>query len=114
MPGIWDYARELIREFNNIINFDQAVAAIVRGSRAVIDVERKQVVSTTKVGDTYTYRTARALSGMLRGLVPLSNIGKARFAGIPPVALVGTKSIEVILDSIGDVFDPLRAVSILC
>jgi hypothetical protein len=114
MPGVYDYARSLCRQFKEVIELDAAITAVVRGSRAVLEVERKQVISISDVSCLKQHKYARALSGMLKGQLPLSNVGKMRFMGLPPVALIDSKGVQLVLTAVGDVKDPLRAISILC
>jgi hypothetical protein len=114
LPGVYDYSRLLVSTMKLHGLEDKVFSSVVRGTRAVLEIEKTQVINLTNVSGQSKYRYARALSGRLKGIVPLGGASKARFLGLPPLSLVSDKQREALILALGDTSDKVWALQVLC
>ena len=104
--GIRDYTLQLAAQYFGMVSRDRVEAAVKRATVRQLAVTRDTRLTVTKLPSDTRYRFGRALYKMYKSLVDIPYIEKAKFIGIPPIALLGNTATSFIRRLIYDAADP--------
>jgi hypothetical protein len=111
MPGILDYARALSQTYEGLMDEKSILKKVIGATRRQISVTRKTWLKISLLPPVTRYMYGRALYKMYHGIIDIPHIEKARFVGIPPIALIDSRSkniVKSIITSVADVDYALR------
>lgn len=112
-PGIFDYARTLAQAYEGVLDEQQAKRRVISATTRQISVTRKTWLDIVPLPTDTFYRYGRALYKMYHGLVSMPHLEKARFVGIPPIALLDSRSRNIIRNIIVEASDVEYALRVL-
>lgn len=111
-PGINDYTRRLTQQYFGLTNSDKVRSAVTAATRRQLAVTRKTRLHVEDVSQQQRYGYGRALYGLYKRVVNIPYLEKAKFVGIPPIALLGIKAAKYVKRLIADVADPEYALRV--
>jgi len=112
-PGIIDYARRLHRVVREKVSYDTIKASVYRATRSQLDVTRKTKLELSDVSLSVKYKCARALHKMLKSVIRLPFIPRARFLNVPPVALATREQLDKLFSVIPTSGDTAWAMKVM-
>jgi len=112
-PGIIDYARRLHRVVREKVSYDTIKASVYRATRSQLDVTRKTRLELSDVSLSVKYKCARALHRMLKSVIRLPFIPRARFLNVPPVALATSDQLDKLFSVIPTTGDTAWAMKVM-
>ncbi|ALX17420.1 putative RNA-dependent RNA polymerase [Panax notoginseng virus A] len=105
MPGILDYAEILNNQYGDYIPIDNIKKKIIYATHRQLEVTRGTRLIVTDVQHDDKYKYGRALFRMYKGLITIPYVEKARFLGIPPIAMLSHSSMKFVTKLISSVKD---------
>nr|WMV64405.1 putative RNA-dependent RNA polymerase [Uromyces fabae virus] len=112
-PGCFDYATRLHKRLNGVVSFNTIHKSVSRATRAQLAITRETRLHIDDVSAQVKYKYARALKGMYKGIVKLPFIARARFLGVPPLALASPAQVNKLLKLTASVHDTMWALKVL-
>ena len=106
MPGIMDYARLLNQQYYGLVTETKVIQAVTSATIRQLAVTRRTRLSTADIRREQKYKYGRALYKYYRRIVNIPYLEKAKFVGIPPIAMLGTKAAQFVRRLIYDAADP--------
>jgi len=113
VPGCRDYAALMERRLNGVIPFNKIHQSVSRATRAQLAITRESKLVLDDVSAQVKYKYARALKGMYKGIVKLPFIARARFLGLPPIALASQAQISKLMRLTSSVSDVAWTLKVL-
>nr|AWX94599.1 putative RNA-dependent RNA polymerase [Panax notoginseng virus B] len=112
MPGINDYAEILETQYGDFMPLDDVRKKVINATHRQLEITRGTSLKITDVRHTVKYKFGRALFRMYKDKVNIPYVEKARFLGIPPIAMLSHSSMKFVtklISSVKDVDYTLRA-----
>jgi len=113
VPGCRDYAALMEKRLNGVIPFNKIHQSVSRATRAQLAITRESKLVLDDVSAQVKYKYARALKGMYKGIVKLPFIARARFLGLPPIALASQAQISKLMRLTSSVSDVAWTLKVL-
>ena len=111
-PGIYDYTQQLSKQYEGLMDPERIHKAVSRATHRQLAVTRGTRLIVKDVRHEVRYGFGRALYKMYRGIIDIPYLEKAKFVGIPPIALLGVQAASKIRKLICDVADPEYVLSV--
>uniref|UniRef100_A0AAU6W4E3 RNA-directed RNA polymerase n=1 Tax=Birch toti-like virus TaxID=3143166 RepID=A0AAU6W4E3_9VIRU len=105
MNGIGDYSRLLYTMFGEYMSESIIRKKVSRATERQLLVTRRTRLTISSVKNETRYKYGRELFREYRKIIAIPHIEKARFLGIPPIAMVNEKGFKKIKDLIEHVTD---------
>ena len=104
-PGIYDYARLLVKQFGRYIGEDQALRSVQEATRRQLAITRRTWLTETDVSMDRKYEYGKTVFRMYRELVNIPHLEKARFVGVSPISLLAEANMKLITNLIASSVD---------